>query len=111
MSLNTAHDWLLTYDIGDPRRLMRVHRHVARQGIHVQYSLFLLRGSTARLDGLLDELAAFIDPRSDQVRVYRLPARPQAVVLGEPILPQDLVPLNGTGWEWLSGEAGSPKAT
>lgn len=40
MSQTTSIDYLVCYDVRDPRRLQRVHRHLLAVGIPLQYSVF-----------------------------------------------------------------------
>lgn len=82
MSPPRQHDWLLCYDIADPRRLGRVHRYMKDQGIAFQYSVFQLRASHAQLDMVIDRLKQLIDPREDDIRIYPLHKRPRKVTIG-----------------------------
>lgn len=70
--MSDTRQWLIAYDIADPRRLRRVHALVARLARQLQYSLYLLDGGEARLDALLEAIRARIDPRRDDVRAYPL---------------------------------------
>jgi CRISPR-associated protein Cas2 len=67
--------------------LGRVHRRVRRQGIPLQYSVFLIHATPAHLDDLLAALDALIDPRVDDIRVYPLPANLDAESYGRQFLP------------------------
>ena len=40
MADNQANLYLIAYDIADPKRLVKVHRTLKRQGLPVQYSVF-----------------------------------------------------------------------
>jgi CRISPR-associated endonuclease Cas2 len=89
-------DYLIAYDVGDPRRLRRVARLLERRAVRCQYSVFLFRGSRAAAEGLLDEAAALLRPSEDVIQAWPVggdpgrpelvrgsarPARPAAVVL------------------------------
>jgi CRISPR-associated protein Cas2 len=87
MAANQVRLFLLAYDIADPRRLVRVHRTVRNQGIPLQYSVFLVPGTAADIDGLLAELDCIIDPREDDIRVYPLPKVLDVVQYGRQWLP------------------------
>ena len=63
---------LLCYDIRDPKRLRRVHAHVRKHGIPLQYSVFYLEKSNAEVTLLLRELEGIIDTGVDDIRVYTI---------------------------------------
>ncbi|WP_295455497.1 CRISPR-associated endonuclease Cas2 [uncultured Thiodictyon sp.] len=74
---------VLAYDISmDPKRLVEVHRTVRQYGIPLQYSVFLIPGTPARITELLGELESIIDPKRDDIRVYPLPAAVDIVQIG-----------------------------
>ena len=84
--------WLVCYDIRDPKRLGRVFRLLKKNGVPVQYSVFLVHASGRQIHKLLLELSQKIDPRSDDVRAYGLPARPQFDTIGLSMLPTNVLP-------------------
>jgi CRISPR-associated protein Cas2 len=86
-------NYLLSYDIADPDRLVRVHRTVKRRGIPLQYSVFLVPADVDALQDLLGELQGLIDNCMDDIRVYPLPSRLEVVHYGRQTLPEgvDLV--------------------
>ena len=53
MALNTPRGWLITYDITNPKRLVRLHRFLVKQATPVQYSVFHFEGSAAQMLALL----------------------------------------------------------
>ncbi len=83
MSHSKVHNWLLCYDIADPRRLARVHRHMKKHGWALQYSVFQLQASQQQLDRLIDELDRLIDPKADDIRIYPLHTNPRRVIIGQ----------------------------
>jgi CRISPR-associated protein Cas2 len=87
MALNTPRGWLITYDITEPRRLMRLHRFLVRQAIPVQYSVFHFEGSAAQMGRLMKDIATRIDPATDDVRGYQLPERLSLDTIGRGSLP------------------------
>jgi CRISPR-associated protein Cas2 len=89
MSQNTPARWLITYDIRDPKRLAKVFKALKKEGIPVQYSVFYMNLSTAKVGSLMVKLAKLIDPRDDDVRAYRLPERGAEITLGSSILPRE----------------------
>lgn len=58
MSLHTPTRWILTYDITDPRRGVRVHRYMKSQGVPLQYSVFTVEASAAQMRQLMLALEA-----------------------------------------------------
>ncbi|WP_295544438.1 CRISPR-associated endonuclease Cas2 [uncultured Thiohalocapsa sp.] len=87
MPRNQRRPYLLAYDIADPKRLVRVHRRVRNHGLPLQYSVFLVVGTTHDLDRLLAELDDIIQPNEDDIRVYPLPLTFDAHAYGRQWLP------------------------
>ena len=81
---------LLCYDIGDPKRLGRVHRIVLEYAMPVQYSVYYLHADAVTVDRLCRELGEVIDPREDDIRIYPLPEGARAEVLGRQGLPEGI---------------------
>lgn len=77
MSLNAMARWIVTYDISDACRLVRVHRHLRRHGVPLQYSVFVVETSAAGMKRLLAEVRELIAWSHDDVRAYRWPAEPE----------------------------------
>ena len=80
-------EYLVSYDICQPRRLARVHRLLRQEATALQYSVFLFSGSDAQLDRLLDRIARLIEPKEDDVRAWPVPARGVRLRIGAPPLP------------------------
>jgi CRISPR-associated protein Cas2 len=90
MSQHERLHWLVCYDIRDPRRLARVHRALKKEGLPVQYSVFMLHASTAGVKRVLYKLEGLIDSHQDDVRAYPVPTHPWKVVLGADIVPREM---------------------
>ena len=90
MSIHKVAEWLVTYDIADPRRLARVFKCLKQVGIPVQYSIFSVDASNEKMGTLMSQLATLIDPRVDDVRAYRLPEKGWRASLGDAMLPHDM---------------------
>lgn len=109
MALNQTRNWLIAYDIRDPRRLVRVHRFLKQQAVPVQYSVFAARGSLADMRQLAAALRAQIDERADDVRIYPIPENPLVHTIGAALLPDDVWLLGpggeGGGWPVASTRA------
>ena len=92
MSQFDSGQWLVCYDIREKKRLAQVFRYLKKQGVPLQYSVFLVDASAAKMRRLLVELAQLIDTRADDIRAYGLPARPQYDTIGQSMLPSNILP-------------------
>lgn len=101
MAMNQPKSHIIAYDIADTRRLGRIHRYLKKIAVPVQYSVFLIPCSSARLQDIKEDLEQMIDPKKDDIRLYTLPENPDITVMGR----QGAAPgiyLLGTGNEYLS---------
>jgi CRISPR-associated protein Cas2 len=64
--------WILAYDIACPRRWRRVYRLARERGVRLQWSVFLITEAQFDPRRFLAEAARIIDPRADDVRLYRV---------------------------------------
>jgi CRISPR-associated protein Cas2 len=92
MSQNATASYLVTYDIADPRRLSRLFRFLKKQGLPIQYSVFLVEASATQMGNLMVKIAKMIHPAADDVRAYRLPENGWQITLGASILPDNILP-------------------
>lgn len=83
-------EFIVCYDICNPRRLGRLHRFLKGCAVPLQYSVFLFSGDERQLDRLLEQAAGYIDPNADDLRAYPLPTRGLKARLGQPSLPQGI---------------------
>ena len=74
MTSNAPADILVCYDITEPSRLQRVHRHLRRWALPLQYSVFYCRLTRRQRRRLEYELRSLIDERTDDVRLYCIQA-------------------------------------
>jgi CRISPR-associated protein Cas2 len=74
---------IITYDIGNPRRLRRIHRYLKKQAMPIQYSVFLIECDALQLKQVRDELEEMINPKQDDIRIYTLPLKPVIMTLGQ----------------------------
>ncbi len=103
MSHTEQRNWLIAYDIANPRRLSRVHRYLKRHAIPVQYSVFVLHGNQIMLDRVLSGIAELIAPHADDVRAYYLPNRCEVAMLGRQSFPNGVM-LGASGLDRLLRE-------
>lgn len=70
--MDGVHAWLIAYDIRCPRRLKRMHYHLSKRALFVQESLAVLRCDLETLETLIDALGAHFDPKTDDLRAWRV---------------------------------------
>ncbi|WP_374336314.1 CRISPR-associated endonuclease Cas2 [Methyloversatilis sp.] len=83
-------EFIVCYDISDPKRLGRLHRFLKKCAVPLQYSVFLFSGDDRQLDRLLEKATGYIDPKADDLRAYPLPTRGFKARLGKPALPEGI---------------------
>ena len=83
-------EYIICYDITNPRRLGRIHRTLKQYAVPLQYSVFLFTGSAAQLAQCLARLQAIMDEHSDDIRAYPLPQRGLRVCMGRATLPEGI---------------------
>jgi CRISPR-associated protein Cas2 len=75
-------DYLVCYDIADPKRLVRVYRFMKGQGVHLQYSVFQCALTWPEFQRLKEKLASLIDIKEDDIRIYPLPENSLVEAIG-----------------------------
>ncbi|RMG21552.1 MAG: CRISPR-associated endonuclease Cas2 [Deltaproteobacteria bacterium] len=85
--MSATRRWLLAYDIADPSRLGKVYRFVKGEGIHLQYSVFVLEGDLRRMLKITHQLQAMVR-KEDDVRIYAIPAKPWWRGFGPGLVPK-----------------------
>jgi CRISPR-associated protein Cas2 len=83
-------NWIIGYDITEPKRLQRIYRVMLRHATPLEYSVFMLTGSERNKQRCLDELSALIDSDSDDLRCYPLPERGLQERIGKATLPDGI---------------------
>lgn len=86
--------YLIAYDIRDPCRLRRVHRHLTQYARAIQYSVYLYDGNETGFARCVAGLHERIDPCHDDVRIYGIGAPGQLLTAGRELNPEGV---------WLSG--------
>ena len=82
-------DYIISYDIRDPKRLSRLARRLEKRAMRIQKSVYLY-ASVSRKDllDIINMINAVIDSEADDVRIYRMLdpgiSLAQAVDLGDP---------------------------
>ena len=83
-------DFVICYDISNPKRLGRLFRFLKKCAMPLQYSVFLFTGDDRRLNRCLEKAAKLIDAKEDDLRAYPLPSRGFKARLGKPALPEGI---------------------
>jgi CRISPR-associated protein Cas2 len=68
--------WLIAYDISCPRRWRRFYGLVRDYGVRVQWSVFVVTQAPFGKDRFLSAAARIIDPKADDIRLYRVTTAP-----------------------------------
>jgi len=100
MPINQQRDHIIAYDIGEPRRLGRIHRYLKKRAMPIQYSVFLIKCSPEQLRQVMEELNEMIDPVADDVRFYTLPRKAEIITLGQQGMHKGVQLLNETENEY-----------
>lgn len=83
-------DWVIGYDIANPRRLAKVYRRMCAHATPLEYSVFLLVGTEQAKRRCLEEVGGLIDRKQDDVRCYPLPGRGFQARIGRASLPEGI---------------------
>ncbi len=62
--------YLIAYDITNERRLNKICRYLKGEGLHLQKSVFFCVLGFDEVQKIKAELAAMIDPVTDDIRIY-----------------------------------------
>ncbi|WP_305908191.1 CRISPR-associated endonuclease Cas2 [Methylomarinum sp. Ch1-1] len=90
MAINKQQQYLVIYDIADPKRLGKTHRLLKKQGLPVQYSVFSVVASGSGIKHLLQSIEEIINEKEDDVRCYALPANIDCKTIGRQYFPDDI---------------------
>ncbi len=82
--------YLISYDIRNRRRLMRLHRFLKKQALHVQYSVFVTECDSRAIADLAANINLLINEKVDDVRIYPLPNKIDVRTLGRLSWPHQL---------------------
>jgi len=94
MPKNITKNWLLCYDIADPKRLGRVHRYVKTVAIPLQYSVYQLTADERQLQFIINSLNEIISQQEDDIRIYPMHNKPRKYTIGKTLFPQGLMLIN-----------------
>ncbi|MEW6418332.1 MAG: CRISPR-associated endonuclease Cas2 [Nitrospirota bacterium] len=75
-------NYLVCYDITEPRRLARVYKFIKGKGLHIQYSVFHCSLTWPNLIEIKEKLNYLINEEEDDIRIYPLPAEEKVIIMG-----------------------------
>lgn len=83
--------FLIGYDIADPKRLQRIYRRMQGYATPIQYSVFLFEGSPVRLKACIDDILKIFHKKEDDLRIYPLPPNSAQWQIGKNRLPEGII--------------------
>lgn len=87
---NEKRDYVIAYDVTDPKRLRRIHKCLKRFATPIQLSVFLFRGTEPEFQQALEAARKTIDLRKDDLRAYALPNYGQRFALGKRVFAEGI---------------------
>jgi len=70
------YDFIIAYDIADPKRLQKIGKLVEKEAMRIQYSVYILyEASHEEVTKLLERVCALYDEAYDDIRVYKIKNR------------------------------------
>ncbi len=67
------YDFILCYDIANPKRLKKIAKAIEKKALRIQYSIFVLFQTTQKeVTILLKELTDIYNEKEDDIRVYKI---------------------------------------
>ena len=94
------YDFVICYDIADPKRLRKIAKTIEKKAMRIQYSVFFMMHTTqAEVTALLERMTALYHEEQDDIRVYKI--KHTGIHMGAAV---DLErPLDFFGWEEADG--------
>ncbi len=87
MPKNKSIPHLIAYDIGNPKRLVKIHRFLKQRAIPLQYSVFYMKLNSRQREVLIEQLDDQIIDAEDDIRIYPLPSKPSWTSFGKSMWP------------------------
>lgn len=77
------HDFVISYDIADKKRLTKVAKCMEKYAFRIQKSIFFYpQASQSDIIALVDALNALISQTDDDVRIYQVDVKRSVALLG-----------------------------
>ncbi|ERF77491.1 CRISPR-associated endonuclease Cas2 [Gallibacterium anatis] len=83
--------FVIGYDITDPKRLQKVYKQMQHFAIPLQYSIFLFEGTKEQLQKAIAPVIETINNKKDDLRIYELPSYGLKERIGKTVLPEGIV--------------------
>lgn len=83
-------EFLICYDITDPRRLNRIASCLTKSSLRIQKSIFIFKGSFKLFNEVLRQVLTKLDASKDDLRVYEITHR-NSVHLGLSVLEEGIL--------------------
>lgn len=74
--------WLLAHDIRNLKRLSRVYRLLNKEGLRLQFSVYVIACTREKLENILEKLRELINSDEDDIRIYALTSQTKMWGLG-----------------------------
>lgn len=84
----TSHQYIVCYDIADPKRLKRIHKCVLAYAMSIHYSVYFAVLSKREHKTLVAELSNIICHDEDDVRIYKISDIEAALFIGGNLVQQ-----------------------
>lgn len=91
MSQHAAAKWLVCYDISNRKNWAQVFKLLKKHGVPLQYSVFMLTTHAATIGSLAAQITSMINPKTDDIRIYRLAENAWTYSAGSAIIPADIL--------------------
>lgn len=91
MSQHAEAKWLVCYDISNRKNWARVFKLLKKHGVPLQYSVFMLSTHAANIGSLAAQITSMINPKTDDIRIYRLAENAWTYSAGSAIIPADIL--------------------
>jgi CRISPR-associated protein Cas2 len=67
------YNFILSYDIADPKRLRKIAKIMEKKAMRIQFSIYILYDTTqAEIAALLEEIGSIYNQEHDDIRIYRI---------------------------------------
>ncbi len=67
------YDFIISYDISDPKRLKKIGKLVEKNALRIQYSLYIFYDAThEEVAALIEKICKLYHEEQDDLRVYKI---------------------------------------
>lgn len=83
--------FIISYDVSNSKRLNRIYKTMCKFATPLQYSVFVLNGTSKQCETCLQVISNLINPKEDDLRCYPIPRYGLKERLGSSSLPTGIV--------------------